>query len=133
MALPLGPRPTALLIARDPGTIYLLRRFLDACGLDVAVVDHELAGLLMTLASAPSAIVCRPPLVVFDIEGPLTAEAHALVELGHQHRVPLIICSWERSVPTLGAASLLQKPLRFEPFRALLCAIVAESSLSFNV
>jgi signal transduction histidine kinase/DNA-binding response OmpR family regulator len=114
---PLDPERTALLISRDPATVYVTRKYLTEAGYSVATADDSQSALeLLALA--------KPALIAFDMDG-YENSAESLRQIAESKAGGRLLSlssdlNGERQALQNGADGFLAKPLEKAELMAVL-------------
>jgi signal transduction histidine kinase/DNA-binding response OmpR family regulator len=117
----IDPERTALVIAGDPASLYLIKKYLTEASYSVAATDDSARGLEI-------ARVARPALVIADLDS-LEEGAGLIEQVARVNKTSRIVAvsadpSCEAQATELGAQLFLRKPVE----RAALVAIVERAS-----
>ena len=112
-------KPTLLLAATDPNSIYLLRRYAEESGFATLHASEGKKVLALARQARPTAIILEtglPGMMGWSVLQSLRAQQST-------RRVPVVIYSWSDEGiddPVEGAVGFLQHPVLYEDFLAAL-------------
>jgi signal transduction histidine kinase/DNA-binding response OmpR family regulator len=106
--MPADPERTALVVATDPASLYLMKKYLIEAGYSVAATDEAARGVEI-------ARLARPSVVLIDLDS-LEGGIEMIARTAEEHKDGLIVAasadrSAQRQAIRSGASAFLRKPV----------------------